>query len=286
VGCDFFYSGSLPDPQRQQKVIEFLKGYFKEVDVEVQPQPQLHCRTLIQSHADADQEYEQYPFDFYGLVPSLNFEHAQFVFDRNDGGRLVRFVRFPADLGDPQGDLLQPDAPEVIVKHDGYYRAGTNTSKMWTFALILNFLQIRYWPDLQFSDDHNSCHKVGQDIWRWRLVNQLADPERNMKACYDLYWKTHIRHHPSLAPKTPAPSRSRGQILRELPPDIGSTKLEDLELSVRTRSCLRRQRISTIAELLQYKETDLLKMKNFGRKSLNEIKEILAEFGLHLPNAD
>jgi DNA-directed RNA polymerase subunit alpha len=58
--------------------------------------------------------------------------------------------------------------------------------------------------------------------------------------------------------------------------------VEELELSVRSYNCLKNANIQTIGELVQKTETEMLKTKNFGRKSLNEIKEILASMGLSL----
>ena len=58
--------------------------------------------------------------------------------------------------------------------------------------------------------------------------------------------------------------------------------VEELELSVRSYNCLKNANIATIGELIQKTEAEMLKTKNFGRKSLNEIKEILAQMGLSL----
>jgi DNA-directed RNA polymerase subunit alpha len=58
--------------------------------------------------------------------------------------------------------------------------------------------------------------------------------------------------------------------------------VEELELSVRSYNCLKNANIRTIRELVQKTEGEMLKTKNFGRKSLNEIKEILATMGLSL----
>ena len=58
--------------------------------------------------------------------------------------------------------------------------------------------------------------------------------------------------------------------------------VEELELSVRSYNCLRNANIKTIRELVQKTEGDMLKTKNFGRKSLNEIKDILGTMGLSL----
>jgi len=58
--------------------------------------------------------------------------------------------------------------------------------------------------------------------------------------------------------------------------------VEELELSVRSYNCLKNANITTIRELVLKTEPEMLKTKNFGRKSLNEIKEILATMGLSL----
>jgi len=58
--------------------------------------------------------------------------------------------------------------------------------------------------------------------------------------------------------------------------------VNELELSVRAANCLKNANIKTIADLVQKTEGEMLKTKNFGKKSLNEIKEVLAEMGLSL----
>jgi DNA-directed RNA polymerase subunit alpha len=58
--------------------------------------------------------------------------------------------------------------------------------------------------------------------------------------------------------------------------------VEELELSVRSANCLKNADINKIYQLVSKTEAEMLKTKNFGRKSLNEIKEVLAEMGLSL----
>jgi DNA-directed RNA polymerase subunit alpha len=81
-----------------------------------------------------------------------------------------------------------------------------------------------------------------------------------------------------------------GDLQQDLAADQGSRPLnenldksvEELELSVRSYNCLKNANIRTIRELVQKTEGEMLKTKNFGRKSLNEIKEILHTMGLSL----
>lgn len=61
-----------------------------------------------------------------------------------------------------------------------------------------------------------------------------------------------------------------------------SRSVDELELSVRSYNCLKNANVRTIGELVQKTEADLLKVKNFGRKSLHEIQEILQGMGLKL----
>jgi DNA-directed RNA polymerase subunit alpha len=62
--------------------------------------------------------------------------------------------------------------------------------------------------------------------------------------------------------------------------EILNRSVDELELSVRSYNCLKNANIQTIADLVQKTEAEMLRTKNFGRKSLNEIKEILTSMGL------
>ena len=62
--------------------------------------------------------------------------------------------------------------------------------------------------------------------------------------------------------------------------EVLNRSVEELELSVRSYNCLKNANIQTIGDLVQKTEAEMLRTKNFGRKSLNEIKEILAGLGL------
>jgi DNA-directed RNA polymerase subunit alpha len=65
-----------------------------------------------------------------------------------------------------------------------------------------------------------------------------------------------------------------------------STPVDELELSVRSSNCLKTANIKTIGELTKKTEDELKKTKNFGKKSLNEIVEKLAEWNLSLGMTD
>lgn len=59
-----------------------------------------------------------------------------------------------------------------------------------------------------------------------------------------------------------------------------SCRVDELEWSIRTGNCLQNANINYVGELVQKTETEMLKIKNFGRKSLKECREVLAELGL------
>ena len=62
--------------------------------------------------------------------------------------------------------------------------------------------------------------------------------------------------------------------------EVLNRSVDEMELSVRSYNCLKNANIGTIGDLVQKTEPEMLRTKNFGRKSLNEIKEILSGMGL------
>jgi DNA-directed RNA polymerase subunit alpha len=78
---------------------------------------------------------------------------------------------------------------------------------------------------------------------------------------------------------------NRAEPLPETPPNEWDIPVESLNLSVRSFNCLKRAGISKVSELLDLTEDEIMKMRNFGRKSLDEIKQVLAERGLSLRQA-
>jgi len=86
---------------------------------------------------------------------------------------------------------------------------------------------------------------------------------------------------PETAPETAAVETDEARPRTEINDNL-FRNVDELELSVRASNCLKTANIRTIADLVQKSEAELLKTKNFGKKSLNEIKTILGEMGLAL----
>lgn len=86
-----------------------------------------------------------------------------------------------------------------------------------------------------------------------------------------------VSFHEEPVQEMPAVDEERQRLMENL-----SRSVDELELSVRSYNCLKNANIRTIGELVQKNEAEMLKTRNFGRKSLNEIKEILTLMGLGL----
>jgi DNA-directed RNA polymerase subunit alpha len=86
-----------------------------------------------------------------------------------------------------------------------------------------------------------------------------------------------VNFHDEPVIETPEIGEEQQRLLENL-----NRSVDELELSVRSYNCLKNANIRTIGELVQKNESEMLKTRNFGRKSLNEIKEILANMGLGL----
>lgn len=84
-------------------------------------------------------------------------------------------------------------------------------------------------------------------------------------------------HREEQAQELPVVDEERQKLVENL-----NRSVDELELSVRSYNCLKNANIKTIGELVQKNEPEMLKTRNFGRKSLNEIKEILTTMGLSL----
>jgi DNA-directed RNA polymerase subunit alpha len=80
----------------------------------------------------------------------------------------------------------------------------------------------------------------------------------------------------------PEPTEEPQEIRHDVVLEHLNKSVDELELSVRSYNCLKNANIRTIGELVTKSEAEMLKTKNFGRKSLNEIKEILQSMGLSL----
>jgi DNA-directed RNA polymerase subunit alpha len=119
--------------------------------------------------------------------------------------------------------------------------------------------------------------KLTMDIW----TNGAVSPAEALSLAARL-----VRDHLSIFIGVGETAENEGEAPSESSPSVSNENLdksvEELELSVRSYNCLKNANIRTLRELVTKTEAEMLKTKNFGRKSLNEIKEILAGMGLSL----
>jgi DNA-directed RNA polymerase subunit alpha len=107
-------------------------------------------------------------------------------------------------------------------------------------------------------------------------VTAVAEAARILEDHFEL-----LTNFPEATPEEAAAERDEMRPRTELNENL-FRNVDELELSVRASNCLKTANIRTIADLVQKTEAELLKTKNFGKKSLNEIKTILGEMGLSL----
>jgi DNA-directed RNA polymerase subunit alpha len=83
-------------------------------------------------------------------------------------------------------------------------------------------------------------------------------------------------------PQVVSPVSSEREEVAEEKESVLDRSIDELGLTVRSHNCLKRMNINTIGDLVMKRESDLLKVRNFGKKSLQEVQEVLAKLGLSL----
>jgi DNA-directed RNA polymerase subunit alpha len=127
--------------------------------------------------------------------------------------------------------------------------------------------------------------RVGQSTDYDRLIlevhtNGSVHPEEAVSQAARIlndHLQIFINFHDESVPEMPEMDEEQQRLIENL-----NRSVDELELSVRSYNCLKNADIRTIGELVQRNESEMLKTRNFGRKSLNEIKEILTSMGLSL----
>ena len=278
MGSDFFYFGKLPQPALQEMVINMVQSYYSDY-LSIFPMPESKYCTLAQCNVKKEKR-TSYPFDYFGVIPNNGyFIQGQFVFDRTAEGELVTLLKYPGSCGistDAGGDSEIMDIEEgveVYTNSGGYCRLIEGGE----FALLLNIIRLRYWRDLSASDDYNEIQEVGEMIEAFGLVSAMKDWRLDFPACLRIFGEEYQKS----LPKFELPSKPERD-LKAVPPNVMEIFLDTLEMSIRTGNCLRNAGIKTVGELMTFTPVELGKIKNLGSKSVNEIKEILWGFGVHL----
>jgi chromosome segregation ATPase len=116
--------------------------------------------------------------------------------------------------------------------------------------------------DVQQVDQKNKT--LQQDVQYLEKKNKTLEKDVQ-------YWKNFLPQHPTVATKQEINEKR-----------LLARKIDDLELTVRSMNCLKAEGIYTVGELIKWKERELLKTPNLGKKSLREIQKALQVRGLKL----
>jgi DNA-directed RNA polymerase subunit alpha len=201
-----------------------------------------------------------------------------------------------ADLqGDSTIEILEPDAPVATLSENGRLqmemRVSTGRGYVSADKNFDDDMGIGYIPidsvhsPVRRVNYHVEAARIGQATDYDRLVlevwtNGTISPTDAVGLAATL-----LRDHLTIFVNAEHETALEGAGEGELPENLAeylNKSVDELELSVRSANCLKNAGIRTIRDLVQRSEKDMLETKNFGRKSLNEIKDILRPMGLSL----
>jgi DNA-directed RNA polymerase subunit alpha len=201
-----------------------------------------------------------------------------------------------ADLqGDSAIEILDPDAPIATLSENGRLqmemRVSTGRGYVSADKNFDDDMGIGYIPidsvhsPVRRCNYHVEAARIGQATDYDRLVlevwtNGTISPTDAVGLAATL-----LRDHLTIFVNADHETALEGVGEGELPENLAeylNKSVDELELSVRSANCLKNAGIRTIRDLVQRTEKDMLETKNFGRKSLNEIKDILRPMGLSL----
>jgi hypothetical protein len=296
MGCDFFWDGSIPESAKQEQAVEFLRGIYRCGSV-VHPKPQLKFETVLEKSRGEALRIPSRSFNCYGFAAHLEIggyvdevvhDRDQFIFDRGESGRLVTIVRDWKDAAAApwllSGELAQKYV--LRVRDGGWTRVLTDYSS--SLAVLLHVFSIRFCPELRVSDDYEVYVGLGAKLRERGLMPVLRDEAVDFRGCMEIVadglgWAKVDHEEPKAEP---AKNLADGVLEAEQPnaPYDGDHPLDFPELSAQTRERLSWRGTTTLGELMMLTESDLLKSRGIGRKSLREIRAALAGCGLRLPS--
>jgi DNA-directed RNA polymerase subunit alpha len=193
-------------------------------------------------------------------VTILNPDHLIATMDKNSSLNMEMIVRkgrgyVPAEKQELEGESVQMIAIDSVfspIEKVCYHIENTRVGQSTDYDLLV----MEIWTNGGITPEDAVAHgaKIVKDHMQV-FINFDEEPE----------------------PAKPEVDQAKQKMWTDL-----AKSVEELELSVRSYNCLKNANIQTIAELVQKTDSEMLRTRNFGRKSLNEIKEILENMELHL----
>jgi DNA-directed RNA polymerase subunit alpha len=226
------------------------------------------------------------------VVFSLHVNRPKILRLKAQGASIVKASDFEADA---DLEILTPDVVLATLDKDGVLemevcvergRGYMSAEKREPEALPINaiLLDANFSPVKRVNFHVEPVGTEGRErllleVWTDGSVSPVTavgEASRILEDHFDL-----LTNFPDASPQEEAAERDEARPRTELNENL-FRNVDELELSVRASNCLKTANIRTIADLVQKTEAELLKTKNFGKKSLNEIKTILGEMSLSL----
>ncbi|MDQ3701730.1 MAG: DNA-directed RNA polymerase subunit alpha [Chloroflexota bacterium] len=167
------------------------------------------------------------------------------------------FLEAEAVEGQPIGEI-PVDAIYTPVRKVEYHVGAARVGQ----SVNLDRLQLNVWTDGTLSAEDAVVRSAQILVEQFRLFNQLAPGFEE--------------------PVEVAPRPAASSAMLQVPPELAEVSVDDLELSNRTLNCLKRNSITRVGQLASMTEDDLLHLRNFGDKSLQELREKLGERGVRI----
>ena len=194
-----------------------------------------------------------------GTVEVLNPDHYIATMSSGRGSFKAELVVKMGKGYNPAKKELEPDQPEGTINIDAIFSPVKKVNYVVSHARVgqitdYDKLVLEVWTDGSLNPEDAVAYSA-------KILKQQLDPFINFEEVDE-----------EVQPEVVDEKGNVNEVLLR--------SVEDLELSVRSANCLKNAGINTIGELVQRSEAEMLKTKNFGRKSLSEIKDILNEYNL------
>lgn len=244
----------------------------------------------------------------------LNIKQLRFKLHSDEPKVVSINVKGPADVKgkDISGDQIEVLTPDqhiltlgkdinfsmelTVAKGKGYVTADGNKQEDQTIdtiaidSIFTPIKKVNFWVEEARVGRSTDYDKLIVEVWTDGsitpkvAVSQAANILQEHLSLFSLEGETVEEEIPVVADNVEQNPGFSDDFFDEEPFEVNDNLLksvEELELSVRSYNCLKNANIRTLADLVQKTEQEMLRTKNFGRKSLNEIKELIISMGLH-----